>query len=333
MGAGMRFPADPGGGPDRGDARRDRGVHRDVGARLDDELRPARVSWRSADDVILPYTRLWPVEVRRTGDARGPRTISLLIVNVLMDNRAADRLTEIITANDPDLVLAVETDDWWCRQLERALGQLPVPGGAPAPQYLRHAAAVPPRAGRSRGAVSPEARHTFDPHARTPALRRHRHAVRSASGATGPGRGRHVAAARCGAGPGRPEIAKETGSAIVAGDLNDVAWSHTSRLFRRISRLLDPRVGRGMYNTFHARYWPLRWPLDHVFVSDTFVLRRLQRLPAFGSDHFPGLYRVGSCASRERGAGSARAGCRRSCRSPREAGARRRFRGPADPRR
>ena len=31
-------------------------------------------------------------------------------------------------------------------------GPVPVPG-APAPQYLRHAAAVPPRAGRSRGAV------------------------------------------------------------------------------------------------------------------------------------------------------------------------------------
>ncbi|HZD54523.1 MAG TPA: hypothetical protein VE175_15855, partial [Woeseiaceae bacterium] len=42
--------------------------------------------------VILPYTRLWPIEARGTRDAAGPRTFSLLIVNVLMENRAADRL-------------------------------------------------------------------------------------------------------------------------------------------------------------------------------------------------------------------------------------------------
>ena len=83
------------------------------------------------------------------------------------------------------------------------------------------------------------------------------------------------------------EIAQAERPALVAGDLNDVAWSHTSRLFRRIARMLDPRVGRGLYNTFHARYWFLRWPLDHLFISNTFLVRRLQRLPAFGSDHFP----------------------------------------------
>jgi hypothetical protein len=79
---------------------------------------------------------------------------------------------------------------------------------------------------------------------------------------------------------------------VVAGDLNDVAWSHTTRLFQRTSGLLDPRVGRGLYSTFHAAYPFLRWPLDHVFFSREFRLRRLERLPAFGSDHFPILVEV-----------------------------------------
>ena len=76
-------------------------------------------------------------------------------------------------------------------------------------------------------------------------------------------------------------------NALVAGDLNDVAWSHTSRLFKRLGRMLDPRVGRGLFSTFHAGYRLIRWPLDHVYASDDFVLHDIKRLGPFGSDHFP----------------------------------------------
>jgi hypothetical protein len=46
-------------------------------------------------------------------------------------------------------------------------------------------------------------------------------------------------------------------------------------------------VGRGFYNSFHAKVALLRFPLDHVFHTPHFTLVELRRLERGGSDHFP----------------------------------------------
>jgi endonuclease/exonuclease/phosphatase (EEP) superfamily protein YafD len=68
---------------------------------------------------------------------------------------------------------------------------------------------------------------------------------------------------------------------IVAGDLNDVGWSVTSKLFRKYSELVDPREGRGLFNTYNVFVPLLRYPLDHIFYSREFGLLTLKKLEGY----------------------------------------------------
>ena len=82
-------------------------------------------------------------------------------------------------------------------------------------------------------------------------------------------------------------VASDGRPSIVIGDLNDVAWSYTARLFQRISHMVDPRVGRGLFTTFNANSRLARFPIDHVFHTRDFALKELRVMPFTGSDHFP----------------------------------------------
>ena len=82
-------------------------------------------------------------------------------------------------------------------------------------------------------------------------------------------------------------VGKRSLPTVVAGDFNDVGWSHNTHQFMALSGLNDVRYGRGLYSTFNAQSLFMRWPLDYVFVSSEFKVLAVERLPKFGSDHFP----------------------------------------------
>ncbi|WP_394907933.1 endonuclease/exonuclease/phosphatase family protein [uncultured Mesonia sp.] len=74
---------------------------------------------------------------------------------------------------------------------------------------------------------------------------------------------------------------------LVMGDMNDVVWSHVDPLTKTKDLLKDVRVGRGVFPSFHTQKWYMRWPLDHIFTTEGFRVKTLERLPSIGSDHFP----------------------------------------------
>src|SRR5690554_482717 len=74
---------------------------------------------------------------------------------------------------------------------------------------------------------------------------------------------------------------------LVTGDFNNVAWAKASILFKKTSRLIDARIGRGIIATFHTKYWFFRVPLDLVFHSTDIFIDQLFTYPSVGSDHFP----------------------------------------------
>lgn len=59
---------------------------------------------------------------------------------------------------------------------------------------------------------------------------------------------------------------------IVAGDINDVAWSQTTQKFLKETQLLDPRKGRRPLNSFPTNAPLLGFPLDQVYCSGQFKI-------------------------------------------------------------
>lgn len=236
---------------------------------------------------ILPWTRLWPMQVQPAEPGHEDRCFTLMVANVLTSNRNSEGLIAQVRERQPDILLTLESDQWWGDRLDEAFGHWPTIIRIPLDNlYGMHLYSHLPLEDAQveyliqddipsiHGWLTLQSGHRVKFHAlhpRPPAPSESEESLWRDAELLLVGQ----------------EIQRQGHPAVVAGDLNDVAWSRTTRLFCKVSSMLDPRRGRGMFSTFHAGHWFLRWPLDHVFTSEHFTLKNIERLRYFGSDHFP----------------------------------------------
>ena len=236
--------------------------------------------------LILPYTFLGKKMIDRTVPKPGEKALNLMVCNVYQDNTNHTKLCQLIESKDPDIVFLLETDNHWKTGLKKATDkyiykiEVPLDNTYGLLFYsklkLIHSE-VKYLVSKEIPSIIADVEYNdnvvrlYGIHPTPPVPQENEESTE---------RDAEILLV----GKQAKEYAKP---AIVFGDLNDVAWSHTTKLFLKTSGLLDARRGRGMYNTFHAKYWFLRWPLDHFFISPHFRLVNMKVEKSVDSDHFP----------------------------------------------
>ncbi len=240
--------------------------------------------------ILLPYLPASPeAAMTTTAPADDRTTLRVMVANVLMKNRRADDLLKMVGEKDPTLFLAMEVNTWWTDQLSVLHRRYPHRISYPADNaYGMALYSKLPLDATEILFFNQDSVPAFHAKVRMPdgehfqLLTIHPVPPNPSQYPDNIGE-KEVALMKAGKllsnGPKMPTLAM--------GDLNDVGWSYNSRRFEALSGLKDLRRGRGMYNTFDAHSWFMRWPLDYIYVSREFKVRKLERLPAFGSDHYP----------------------------------------------
>ncbi|TXK28262.1 endonuclease/exonuclease/phosphatase [Pontibacter qinzhouensis] len=235
---------------------------------------------------IFPFTPIAPIEALQTEQKQPRNSFNIMIANVRMTNTKYQKFLELVLETDPDMVVINEPNEAWHNHMRQELED-------------KYKYSIKKPLENTYGMMlysklklhNSEIRYLVED-----SIPSFYTVVELAGGAKFDFFTVH---------PQPPRLLKNTETreaellivakqakatsypSIVAGDLNDVAWSNTTRLFKNISGMLDPRVGRGFYNTYNAFIPLFRYPLDHVFYDPTFRLLDIKRLKKFGSDHFP----------------------------------------------
>lgn len=240
---------------------------------------------------IYPYTPLASTQVAEAlpGEAVDGSCFTVLTLNVLQTNREYQRTADLIRDIDPDVVLLMETDEAWADAIAPVMANYSNRIDRPLDNTygIMFASRLPMRDASIQDLAQKDTPSVF---ATLTAGKREFKVIGLHPRPPVPGQDTEerdaeiVVAAKQSRDIGMPVLA--------VGDFNDVAWSDTTRLFMDIGSFLDPRIGRGTYATFPADKTWLGWPLDHLFVTEEFLLGEMRVGQSVGSDHRPVIARL-----------------------------------------
>ncbi|HKK38248.1 MAG TPA: endonuclease/exonuclease/phosphatase family protein [Cryomorphaceae bacterium] len=240
---------------------------------------------------IVNYTPLVSESVPSVASGTVPseQQISILLTNVMMTNRDAQPLVDLLQSEKPDIIIAMEVDDWWENQLEPL--QEDYPYTQETSNSVAYGMALYSKYPLPDFSVNYLNNRKVPSYKSTLQLKNGKRLTLYSVHPVPPTRyedlpdnenSEEVAMIKLG-----QKIKNRDYPVIVAGDINDVSWGATEELTNTRGLLRDVRVGRGFYNSYNANNVFMRWPLDHVFVTEEFQLMELERLSDIGSDHFP----------------------------------------------
>ncbi|MDY7394981.1 endonuclease/exonuclease/phosphatase family protein [Aureibaculum sp. 2210JD6-5] len=239
---------------------------------------------------LINYTVLVPVAVPTVENLDSSDSqFSLLMANVKMSNKKAQPLIKLISLQKPDLILAMEVDEWWYKNLNILKNDYPYsqhsinevtygmvlyskfPFKETEINYFNNNQ-VP----SFKSTITLENDKSFSLYCIHPVPPTHFKNLPDNAGQE------ETSLIKLGR-----EVEEQRLPTVVAGDFNDVVWSYADELTDTKNVFYDVRVGRGFYNSYNAHNFLMKWPLDHVLVTKEFELKKLERLSKIGSDHFP----------------------------------------------
>ena len=237
--------------------------------------------------IVFPYSHYYPIRDKKPENPDSLQQISLLTSNVLQTNTDYDKLIAEVNQYKPDVLLVMESDKNWENGLKTIESDYPYRVPVPLDNFYGMHLYSKYELGDTQVnyLVEKDLPSIFTKVYYTPTqfvnlICTHPAPPSPTENETSEERDAELLIIG-------KAVRELESPVIVCGDLNDVVWSRVSRLFAKMTGLIDPRIGRGLFPTFHADYWYLRFPIDHLFHSEDIVVDKMLRLNNIGSDHFP----------------------------------------------